>query len=249
MIKSVFKAIIYQPLYNTLVLLVAVIPGGDLGVAVIALTCVVKLVLFPFSKKATESQMKMKAIQPEIDSLKEKLKNNKQEQAVRIMALYKEKGVNPFSGIGLILIQLPIIMALYYIILRGGFPSINTDLLYSFIPIPSSVSMHFLGIFDISARSFWMAVLVGITQFLQIRLTMPVVPKKVQNAGFKEDFARSMSLQMKYGMPIFVAFVTYSLPAVVGLYWITSNLFAVGQEIFIRKKFPAISVVKENLAK
>lgn len=216
----------------------SVVPGGDVGVAVILLTLIVKFILYPLSKKSTESAIKMKAVQADMDEIKNKYKEDKQEQAKKMMALYKEKGLNPFSGIVLLFIQLPIIMALYYIILKGGLPMANPDLLYSFIPVPNNLSMHFLGLFDVSTKSIIMALIVGVTQFIQIRYSMPTVPAKSDKPSFKDDLARSMSLQMKYGMPVFVAFIAYTLPSVVGLYWITNNIFTIIQEMVVRKNIP-----------
>jgi YidC/Oxa1 family membrane protein insertase len=152
------------------VALLAAIPFVDAGVAVILFTIIVKLILFPLSKKSVKTQLVMKDIQPEIDQIKEKCKGNKQEEAVKTMALYKEKGVNPFSGILLVILQIPIIFALYFIFLKGGLPKIDTSLLYSFVPIPATVNMNFLGLLDISKANAIAAILVGLSQFFQFVL-------------------------------------------------------------------------------
>src|SRR5690606_5202936 len=113
---------LYQPLYNGLIFLIDVIPYRDAGLAVVLLTIAVKLILFPLSKKAVRTQLILKQVQPELDSLKEKHKDDKQAQAQAMMGLYKEKGINPFSSFFLILIQLPIILTLYRIFVGSGLP-------------------------------------------------------------------------------------------------------------------------------
>ena len=148
-----FHTFCYNPLYNGLIALLAVFPWMDAGVAVIIFTILVKLALFPISKKAVRTQLLMKEIQKDIEEIKKKSGGNKQEEAQKTMALYKEKGINPFSGIFLMLIQLPIIFALYFIFWKGGLPIVDSSLLYSFIPVPTAVNMHFLGFLDITKTS------------------------------------------------------------------------------------------------
>ena len=152
MIGEVFNTVFFNPIYNGLIFLLDVVPFIDVGIAVILVTVVVKLVLFPFSLKMVKTQLAVKALEPEITKLKETHKKDKQEQAKQTMALYKEKGVNPFSGFLLILIQIPVIFALYWVFLRGGLPEINVDILYSFTPIPENINMNFLGLIDVSQK-------------------------------------------------------------------------------------------------
>src|SRR3989344_8822665 len=119
MIKYLFGLIIYDPLYNGLIFLMDILPWADAGVSVIIFTFLVKLALFPISLKAVRSQLQMKAIQGDIDTLKEKHKNNKHAHAEAMMALYREKGINPFCSVFLALVQIPIILCLYYIFYSG----------------------------------------------------------------------------------------------------------------------------------
>src|SRR3954470_16886321 len=114
MISAVFHALVYNPLYNGLVFLVGAIPTHDVGLAVIALTIIVRVILFPLSKRAVASQMAMKKITPEVEALKKKFKNNSPEQSQAIFALYRERGVHPFAGVGLLLLQFPILIGLYW---------------------------------------------------------------------------------------------------------------------------------------
>jgi len=237
MITAFFKAVFYQPLYNGLIFLFDTLPWADAGLVVILFTALVKLALFPLSKKSIKTQMVMKKIQPELDQLKTKYKDDREGQARAMMALYREKKLNPLSGILVVLIQLPIIFAIYWIFFKGGLPAVNTDLLYSFIQIPANIDMHLFGVIDISQKNVILAVLTGVTQFFQMKFALPKLSPRKEGASFKDDLARSMNLQMKYIMPIFIIVIAYQLPVVVSLYWITSNLFAIGQELVVRKKY------------
>ena len=231
----IYNNFIFNPLYNLLVGLFNVFPWIDAGIAVIILTIIVRIILFPLSKKAVLTQVKMKEIGPEIEVLKEKYKKRPEEQARQTLALYKSKGVNPFSGIFLILVQLPIIWALYQIFLNA-FPDINTQILYSFIKVPEIINLMFLGLIDITDKNIILAALAAITTYFQIKLAtskmqMPTSKEK----SFGADLAKSMQTQMKYFFPVIVFFISYKISGVIALYWLTSNLFTIAQEIWIQK--------------
>ena len=233
---SFFHTIIFEPLYNGLVFLIHITPFADVGIAVIVFTCIVKLLLFPLSKKAVKTQMAMKAIEPETEKIKNQFKNNREELARQTMALYKKHQVNPFSSFAVILIQIPIILGLYYVFFKGGLPTINTDWLYSFVAAPDKVNMLFLGLLDISKKSIFLALLAGVSQFFQAKLAMPPIKPRGAEPDFKADLARSMGLQMRYIFPIVVVFIAYSISGAIALYWTTSNIFAIGQELIIRRQ-------------
>lgn len=248
--SHLFNLFFYKPLYNGLIFLIGVLPWVDIGIVVILFTCLVKLVLFPLSKKSVLTQIKMKEIQPELDVIKEKYKDSKQEQSLKVMALYKERKINPFSGILLIFIQIPIIFALYFVFLKGGLPKINSDLLYSFIKIPASIDVSFLGLLDITQKSYAMAFFAALTQFFQVKFAAPKIKKtgaSGNESSFKDDLAKSMSIQMKYILPIIIFFIAKGLPSVVALYWTTSNLFTIGQELYLRRSRKNITT--ETLAR
>lgn len=237
-----FNTYLYIPLYNAFIGFIGAFPWIDAGIVVVLFTILVKLILFPLSQKSVRSQIEMKKIQPEIDAIKIKYKDNKQEQALKTMALYKEKGVSPFSGIFLALIQLPILIALYMVFYKNSLGQVNTSLLYSFIQAPEHVNTFFLGLFDITQKNTILAVVVAVGQYLQIKYTMPATPAvKPGEDGKKDDsfqgqLAKSMSMQMKYVLPVFMFFIAKSFPALVSLYLITSSIFAIGQELYMRKK-------------
>lgn len=237
---GIFATIFYQPLYNTLVLILSVVPGANVGVSIILLTVVVRGVLLPLSHKSVVSQAKMRSLTPHLEKLKEKHKDNKQEQARKTMELYKEHGINPFSGCLLVLIQLPIIFALYFVFFKG-LPNLNVEHLYSFVTLPPTVSMMFLGVL-LSKKSLFFALFAAISQYYQIKLSIPAMAPAEKDAkpSFKDDFARSFNLQMRYMLPIIVFGISYSISAAVALYWTTSNLFSVAHELYVKRKAEAI---------
>lgn len=216
------------------------LPFLDAGWAVVLFTIIVKLVLFPLTRSSVITQLKMKKYGGELEELKKKY-TNKQELALKTMQFYKEKNIRPFSSFFLILIQFPIIIALF-LVFKNGFPIVNGEQLYSFVHIPALVNPLFLGLIHVSSKSWILALLAAVTYFFQVKFSMPVTPKKEgATRTFQDDFARSMQIQMKYMMPFIIFFIAYSASAAVALYWATSNLFTIGQELVIRRKF-----TKEN---
>jgi len=234
MLSNIWDALLYKPLINALAFLVSIVPYGDVGLAVIILTILVKLILFPLSQKAIESQAAMNVLAPELKKIKESGKS-KEEQARLTFELYKEHKTNPFSGCLLVLVQIPIIFALYYVFFKGI--NFDSSLLYSFVPAPENVNMIFLGILDLSQKSLILAILAGVSQYLQAHfMPKPPVSTAPDTGSFSESFGKSMNMQMKYFFPFIVAFISYSISGAVALYWVTSNIFAVGQQIYATKK-------------
>ncbi len=236
----IWHTFFFDPVYNALVFFIDVIPGGDVGLAIIATVVVVKLVLLPLSVKAAKTQKILREIEPKLKALKEQHKDNREEQAKAMMATYTEAGMNPFASILLFFIQIPIIIALYLAVSKGGgvlLPAINVDILYSFIPNPSSVSMNFLGLIDITGKSLLLALLAGIAQFFQVKLAMPPLPPRDPNAApdLKDDFMRNMQLQMRYVMPVLIFFAAYFISAAIALYFFVSNLVGIAQEIYVKR--------------
>ncbi len=227
--------VIYEPLYNGLIFLINILPYHDVGLAVITLTAAVKIILYPLAKKGILAQKAVAEIEPEAAKIRQLHKEDKQEQAKRLMALYKEKGVSPFSGFLTILVQVPIIIALYLVFARAGLPAVMGDLLYSFVPTPDSINMVFLGLVDMAEKSWPLAVLAGLTQFFQAKVSSPPLLPKSDKPDFKEDFGRSMQIQIRYILPVVVVFISHTLSSAVALYWAAGNIFGIAQEFLIRR--------------
>ena len=246
MLVNAFSTLITDPLYNGLIFLVSVVPFGDVGVAVVVLTALVKIILLPLAHKSIKTQAVVKRIDPEIKEIREKHKKDKQEQAKQTMELYKKYNINPLSGLFLIIIQIPIILGLYLVFLNGGLPEVNLARLYSFVTLPDKINMDFLGLVDLGGRSIVLALIAGVAQFIQVNLSLPKT-EKAENPTLKEDLMYSFGLQMRYVLPVIVGGIAYFISAAVALYWATSNIFAIGQEIFVRRRVIDKMEIKENV--
>jgi YidC/Oxa1 family membrane protein insertase len=210
--------------YNT-------IPGHDVGVVIIIITILVRLVLSPLMHRQLKSQHAMTGLQPKLDEVREKHKENREEQAKAIMALYKEHGVNPLGSCLPLLVQLPILFGLYQVFvkaLRG-----NLDGLYAFVSNPGSINPNFLGFVNLAERNIPLAILAGALQYVQSRML-------IKKGGSSSDpTAQAMQLQTLYVLPALSVFIAWSLPAGLPLYWVVTTLFAIAQQYYIMKKSQA----------
>lgn len=232
---NIFHTFLFQPIFNTLVFLYNVIPGADMGFAIIALTILIKLLLWPLMSKSLRSQKALQNLQPKVEELKEKHKDDKEVLAKEMMKLYQEEKVNPLSSCLPVLVQLPILLALYRVLLKGFDPS-TLDQLYAFVQSPGEINVIFLGILDLSQNSIYLAVLAGIFQFFQTRMLMHnKVPKQVEGKkGAKdESMMASMNKSMMYFMPIVTVVIGASLPGGLTLYWVTVNIVSIIQQKYI----------------
>lgn len=237
---TIYNAIIYRPLLNLLIFFYNVIPGHDIGIVIIVLTIVIRLLLAPSFHKSLKNQKAMNDLQPKLNALREKHKDDKEMQAKAMMDLYKEHKINPLSSCLPLLIQLPILIALYQVF-RAALGSGNLTGLYSFVHQPSHISPYFLHLVDLS-RIAWtgshiyvpaliLGLLAGISQYWQSRMMLP----KTEN---NDPTARVMALQTTYFLPLFSVFISLRLPAGLPLYWVVTTLFAVAQQYYIIKKHP-----------
>ncbi|MGM0439263.1 MAG: YidC/Oxa1 family membrane protein insertase [Patescibacteria group bacterium] len=229
MIGNFFYVVFYQPLFNLLIFLYNTF--GDLGIAVILITLIVKGALYPISAKATKSQKELKKLQPKVKELQEKYEDDKEKQAEKVLELYSEHNVSPFSGIFPLLLQFPIIISLFQIF-RRGLGAGELVNLYDFIHNPEVIDYLSFGILDLGEPNMILAVLAGIGQFIQVKITMssPDNDEKESESGF----GSIMKSQMKYALPIFTVFILSSLPSAVGVYWIITVIFSVVQHKLVK---------------
>ena len=215
-----------------LAVVVNVIPGHDLGFAIIALTILVRVILTPFTHKALFTQQKVRELEPHIAKIKEDLKDKKEEQARKIMDLYRQHGINPFSGFLMLFIQLPLLIALYWVFSKN-FTDIQGDL-YSFVSFPDKVNTMFLWIFDLTRRSIIFAFAAGLTQYIQGWLAAP--PKSKETELQEPSMTAMMQTQMRYVFPVMIIFIGLRFSAALSLYWTVMNIFAIIHEHWVRKK-------------
>lgn len=235
MISAFFHTVFYNPIYNALVALVALVPGSDVGIAVILITIFIRLILLPFSLSAARTQRTMKELEPKIKALKETHKGDKEKEALETLALYKEAKVNPFASILMVFIQIPILLALYWVFYYEPFPAINLARLYALTPVPHTVSLEFLGIISVTGKSIFLALIAGLTQLLQAHMALKGTMKPSQGGGMQGDFQRIIGLQLKYVFPFLIAAISYTTSGAVALYFIATNLAGSLQEWHVRR--------------
>ncbi|MDD3190581.1 MAG: YidC/Oxa1 family membrane protein insertase [Candidatus Pacebacteria bacterium] len=242
----IYTELLYRPLFNLLVFLYNIVPGQDIGVAIILLTIIVRLALYKVNGKSIKSQRELQEIQPEIKELQKKYKDNKEKQAQELMALYQKHKINPFSGCLPLLIQLPIIIALYRVFL-DGFKDESLMHLYSFVPNPGHIQAISFGFVDLSVSNIYLAVIAAVLQYFQTRSIMNVSkdkenPKEEKNEGEKtpeektQEFTQAMSKNMMYFMPFLTLVFAMSLPSGLALYWSVTTIFAIVQQYLIIKR-------------
>lgn len=241
--KALIKTIIYQPLYNALIFLVWLIPGHSVGWAIIILTTIVRLALLPSSLKANRSQIKLRELQPELTKIQEKFKDDKQAQSQAIMAFYKKHKVSPWGSCLPLLIQLPILLALYYVFING-LSTAHFDLLYGFTPRPDSINPMFFGLDLTKPDKYVLPILAGISQFIQGWQMQGSMATKKTSDG-KPDMQGALSKQMMFVMPIFTVIIAMRLPAALPIYWIITTLFGIGQWWWAQKTIPKSEIEEE----
>ena len=234
---ELFKTILYEPFLNLLVFFYNVIPGHDLGISIIFLTLSIKLLLLPLSMKAVKGQKELKELQPKLDKIKKKYAKEKEKQTKAIMNLYKENKVNPFASCLPLLIQLPILIAVFQVF-RTGLTDVNLPV-YSFIHNPGALNTLGFGFLVLSAPNIFLAVITGIAQYIQASMLSGVSPIKsvAKKEGAKdESMMTTMNKQMKFMMPVMTIIIGSTLPSGLMIYWLIGIVFTILEQKIIFKK-------------
>lgn len=235
LIRRGWNTLLYKPIFNTLIYFISTIPSHNLGWAIILLTLVIKLILLAPNHKALKAQKQLQTIQPHLDALKLKYKDNPQRLAKETMEIWKKHKVNPMGSCLPMLIQFPILIALFYVV-RDGLGVIDPNLLYA--PLKnfdgSTIQPVFLGIFDLTKVNFiTLPLTVGLLQYVQIKLSLG--RSKALSTGGSNPALSMMNQMMQYFLPVMIAVFTATLPAAVGFYWGTSTIFAIGQQWVVNR--------------
>lgn len=227
---DLFMTVLYQPLYNALVLLYNLIPSGGLGLAIILMTIVVKLAVTPLTYRSLKAQKELQEIQPKVTEIREKYKDNQEELAKQLMAVYKEHNVNPFASCLPMIVQLVIFIALYKV-LSAGIGTVDPSILYRFVPNPGTMSHMFLGI-DLAVISVPLTIIAAVASFIQARQMVSRRPPKAvrQSAGgdkaLDEDMAATMNKTVMYVLPIMTLVIGLTtVPGGLMLYMLVSTIF------------------------
>lgn len=233
-----FHEVLYRPLLNALVGMYVLLPLKDFGVTVLLLTALTRIAFLPLSLNAARSQRALLKLQPKIKETQNRFQNNKERQMKEVMALYREHKVNPFGGCVPILLQLPILIALYRVFIVGITPESMSEL-YSFIARPETIQTHFFGVLDLMKPSPLLAILAGLSQFWLSKL----MQYKTDGTGEKQpqaqaapDFNKALAWQMTYFFPFFTVFIAWSFPAALALYWTATTVFSAAQQVYVNRR-------------
>lgn len=241
MIGQFFNTILIQPLVNALFFIYGIIPGHDFGLAIILLTILIRVILWPLASKQLHSQKKMQSLQGDISKIKIKAAGDKQKEQSMLMELYKEKEVNPFSACLPALLQFPILIAMFVVFRKatGNIADIESILYGPVKSLPYIQSLingsvkfdaSLFGLISMSKPSYFLAILAGITQFLQVKM---ITPNK-QKTDAKDPQAQMTSF-MNYTFPALTVFIAWGLPAALPTYWVTTNFVAIFQQWVIMR--------------
>ncbi|MFA5083837.1 MAG: YidC/Oxa1 family membrane protein insertase [Candidatus Paceibacterota bacterium] len=212
-----FNKLLYQPILEVLIFIYKYVAFQDLGLAIILLTIFIRTLLLPFFYHGAKEQTKIQRLQPLVKKIQEDHKHDKEKQTQALLDLYKEHRINPFSSILLLIIQLPILIALYRVFLTGLSNTVFGN-------------YNFLGFIDLNQKSFLITILAVLAQYFQGRL---MLPKNV--IGQKTGADKTNQAMLLYIGPALTLVVLINLPSALGLYWLVSSIFSLGQQIFINK--------------
>jgi len=247
-ITNFFHVIIYDPLYNLLIIIYNLVPYKDFGLAIVLVTVIIKLVLAPIFRKQIESQKRLQELQPQIKAIQTKYKDDKEKQTKAIMEFYKENKVNPFSGCMPLVLQLFIFIAFYRVIIAFVDSSFLTsaDILYNFVSNPGQLPYeNSFGVINLMEANKYLAVLAAIAMYFQSKMMMQKntdkkegekkeVVKTNEDGDKKPDFAQMMQKQMLYVGPLITLVIGWTFAAGLTLYWFASILFSIAQQYYIQ---------------
>lgn len=230
-----WRTIIYQPMLNLLVAILTYMPGHNLGLGIIVLTLIIRTILLIPSQKGMLAQRKMQELQPRLEEIKKRYAGDQARLAQETMLLWKTNKVHPLSSCFPLLIQIPVLIGLYYVVQNGLQPD-RSGFIYDFLPEFSlqKINQYFLSFNLLEKSLFLFPIMVGGLQFLQMKLMM-AKQKKNQQGAAKPSELEMANKMMVYFMPIMIAVFTASLPAAVGLYWGTSTTYGILQQLVVNR--------------
>ena len=234
---QLWNLILYQPLLNLLVAIYNFV-GGDMGLAIVVLTVFLKFLLYPLSQRALVSQRALQGLQPKVEALKLKFKDQKEKLAQELMQLYQQEKVSPLSSCLPLIIQLPFLIALYQVF-RSGLNSGSLELLYPFIHNPGHLSDTFLGWWHLSQASWPLGLLTAGAQYWQSKMLSTKSPAIKLPGSRDEGMAAAMNKQMLYVLPGMTFFFSLTLPGGLILYWLANTLLTIGQQYLVFRRHDA----------
>jgi len=243
--------------YNLLVFFAWMIPGHYVWISVVIITILIRLVFLRPTYSMLKTQGKQQKIQKQLNEIKAKYKDDQKAQQQATMDLYKKEGINPLGSCLPMIIQLVLLFGFYGVFTHIGFKEIHLDRLYSFITHPNTLNPWFLGA-DLTKTvaelfkgpvgyvALLFPLITGATQMYQAIQAKAMQPKPTpgDKAG---DFSKALNTQMTYFMPLLVAYISYTLPSALSIYWITQTVAMIVQQHFMIKKLKDEQVVVEEI--
>jgi YidC/Oxa1 family membrane protein insertase len=240
---KIFRTFITRPLFNGLIFVASWVPGHNLGIAVLILTILIKLLLLIPNQHALEGQKKLQQLQPRMDEIKKKFPNDATRVQEETMKLWKEMKINPLQSCLPTLLQLPILIGLFYVIRDGGHIAISRHLTYSFYSdLPALFfTTTLFGVDLLKPEIYVMPALLVVLQFIQMKMMMSKKKSKdeiiVKPVG-KKSWMPELDQQtiMMYILPFMIGYFAFTFPAAVSIYWAASTLFGIVQQWFVMRK-------------
>lgn len=199
-------------------------PNISYGLTIILVTVIIRLLLFPLNYKQIKSTVKMNAIQPKIKDIQAKYKNNPQKLQEETMKLYKQEGVNPLGGCLPLLLQWPILIALYFVFMNLN--KLNPD-----IAAVSFLGLNLMGTATLSNPGTWiLPLLSGATTYFSTKLMQPKATD-----GAQANPQASQATTMNIAMTGLITWMSFRFSTALVLYWVTNNLFQLGQTLVMNK--------------
>lgn len=203
-----FLSNIVQQVLTVLYNVTAAIGIPSYGLAIIIMTVIVKLLLYPLTKKQIQSTKAMMAIQPKMKAIQERYKDDKQRLNMELANLYKSEGVNPLAGCLPLAVQMPIMIGIFYGIRDFQYAGPSSFLWMESISVPDPI--------------YILPVLSALTTFISSKQTLP-------------DTGGSQGKMMLYFMPLFIGYISLEFPAGLVLYWVVMNFMQIGQQTVMNK--------------
>ena len=232
-----FHTLFYEPTYNLIVLTLTYVPLHDIGATIVIVTLIVKMFLLPLNLSALKTQYMMKKVEPEMKRIKELQKTNPQKASKDMIDLYKKESINPFSSLFVMILQIPIFFALYFVFAKGLFN--DPDSIYSFVSFPDTLHNIAFGLFDVTHKNIFVALLAGVSSYFLARRqtqSMVVDTSAKKEESFQDQFMKSMKIQLLYVLPVIITVSAAALPSALALYWFVSNVASYVLDVYMKRK-------------
>lgn len=233
---GIFDIVFVQPVLNALVAINFYIP--DIGVAIILVTALIKILLWPLADHTLRNQAAMRTLQPELERVKEKHKDNQEAIAKETLEVYKKHKTNPTGSCFSTLLQIPFLIAIFYV-LKDHITTVSSADLYSFTPFAGALHTMAFNIIDVSQSNIVLAILAGAAQFWQ-SMQMKKLQPEPKGDGGQMAMMGAISKQMMYVFPFITVFIAMGLPSGLALYWLTSTLVSVLQFYVFTHRNPGV---------